>query len=119
MQREDAYLLDMYVSAQPIQARTAGLSRADFFHDRDVQDIVCWHIQIIGEAAGMIPEDRRATLPDIPWRQIRAMRNIVVHRYFRLDLTPIWEVIAVDIPALIAVLEPLIPPEEEGPTTSV
>ena len=55
------------------------------------------HLEIIGEAAANIPEERRALAPDIPWRQIVGMRNTLVHAYFDVDWNEVWNVINRDI----------------------
>lgn len=54
----------------------------------------------IGELVGNLSEDFRAEHSDVPWRQIRAMRNIVAHKYGTIDPDTTWEIIREDIPAL-------------------
>ena len=54
----------------------------------------------IGELVGKLTEEFRAQHPDIPWRQIRAMRNIVAHNYGTVDPETTWEIISDDIPEL-------------------
>ena len=54
----------------------------------------------IGELAGNLSDGFRAAHPDIPWREIKLMRNIVAHRYGTVDHTITWEVAENDIPAL-------------------
>ena len=70
-------------------------------------------IEIIGEAASKISRPVRDAHPEIPWQSIIGMRNRLVHEYFRIDLPTVWKIVQNDIPALIAQIEPLIPPEEE------
>lgn len=50
--------------------------------------------------------------PEIPWLQIIALRHRIAHDYFHLDRVRMWDIVQHDIPALILLLEPLIPPEE-------
>ena len=68
-------------------------------------------IQIIGEAARKISPAYKESHPQIPWTQIIGMRNRLVHEYFRVETEIVWEVVERDIPALIPLLEPLVPPE--------
>jgi len=58
------------------------------------------HLQIIGEAARVIPEEIRALAPEIPWHQLAGMRNILVHGYFEIDTDLVWDAVARDVPAL-------------------
>ena len=54
----------------------------------------------IGELVGKLSDDLREKYPEIPWRQIKAMRNIVAHRYGTVDPEITWEIMQDDIPAL-------------------
>jgi uncharacterized protein with HEPN domain len=49
---------------------------------------------------------------DVPWRQIAGFRDVVVHDYSRVDLQEVWRIVQEDLPTLITLLEPLVPPEE-------
>jgi uncharacterized protein with HEPN domain len=69
-------------------------------------------IEIIGEAARAVSETTKAAHPEIPWVPIVDMRNHLIHRYFRIDLPRVWDVVQNHIAPLIAQLEPLIPPEQ-------
>ena len=68
-------------------------------------------IEIVGEAAAQVTESTRIELPDIPWSQIVAMRNRVVHAYFNVNLDIVWQTVKKDLPLLIAGLERFVPPE--------
>ena len=63
---------------------------------------------IIGEAVMHIPEPVRAKVQQVPWRQIRAMRNIIAHVYFGVDLQKVWTTATVDIPVLIPQMQELL-----------
>ena len=69
-------------------------------------------VENIGEAASRISADTRQAYPEIPWSQIVGMRNRLVHAYFDINLDILWQVVQDDLPALIAQLEPLVPPGE-------
>jgi len=57
-------------------------------------------MEIIGEAARAIPQDFKELHPEIPWRQIVAMRNIIAHIYFDINADRIWAVVVDDLPVL-------------------
>jgi uncharacterized protein with HEPN domain len=62
-------------------------------------------IEIIGEAGARVSEEGRAATPDLPWPEIVAMRNRLVHAYFDVNLDIVWETVRKDLPALIIVLQ--------------
>lgn len=80
-------------------------TRADLERDRQLRRALIQCFVVIGEAASRVPAPTRASLPDIPWRDMRNMRNIVVHAYFGVDLDILWETATNDLPGLIETLE--------------
>lgn len=111
MWRDDAYLLDMLNAARKIQSFTQGMNEDEFRKSELHQQAVMRLIQIIGEAARKTSEDYKQLHPEIAWVQISGMRNYLIHEYFRINMDTVWQVIQVHIPALIAHLEPLVPPD--------
>ena len=73
--------------------RYTSRGREVFFNDELVQTWVIRHLQIIGEAARVVPNDIRSTATDIPWPEITGMRHILVHDYFGIDLELVWAVV--------------------------
>jgi len=57
-------------------------------------------IEIIGEAARHVSDETRSKFPNIAWKEIAGLRNILVHEYFGIDADLIWQIITVDIPEL-------------------
>jgi uncharacterized protein with HEPN domain len=82
-----------------------GRARADLESDRQLRRALIQCFVVIGEAATRLPAQSRARLPDIPWRDMRNMRNLVVHAYFGVDLDILWDTATSDLPGLIATLE--------------
>lgn len=71
-----------------------------FLGDSVYHNAVSLCILQIGELSGNLTENYRASHPDIPWREIKLMRNIVAHRYGTVDHTITWDVVVHDIPIL-------------------
>ena len=69
-------------------------------------------VEIVGEAAARVSEGTREKHNGIPWAQIVAMRNRLVHAYFDIDMDQVWKAVTEDLPTLINMLEPLIPTGE-------
>jgi uncharacterized protein with HEPN domain len=82
-----------------------GRTRADLDHDRMLRRALVQCVQVIGEAASGLSPEARARLADIPWREIRRMRNVLVHAYFGISLDILWRTIVEDLPPLIQALE--------------
>ena len=109
MAHEDytVYLGHMLDAARWVERRVAGVSRAEFDQNIDMQFAVA-HLQIIGEAARKVDETDRNVLPQIPWRQITGMRHRIVHDYTRLNLNIVWKTSTEDIAPLIAELSKIV-----------
>jgi uncharacterized protein with HEPN domain len=93
--------------------RHAECSKESFERDELLQTWFLRHLQIIGEAARGIPEDIRAQAPEVPWRQITGMRNVLVHGYFEVDTDLVWDTATRDVPGLKPALERLLAALEE------
>lgn len=92
-------LSDIVEAADKIAVRVAR-SRPNFDADEDLQIVLVHLIQVIGEAASGLSDELTSDHPQVPWRQIVATRNRVVHDYFEVDLDILWDVAAVDVPRL-------------------
>ena len=79
------YLDDILESINQIRAYTADQSEETFANDRKTQDAVIRNLEIIGEAAGNIPEQIKKMEPEIDWRKISGLRNILIHEYFGIN----------------------------------
>lgn len=66
--------------------------RNAFFDDSMVQDAVIRNLEVIGEAVRSLPPELKRRHPEIPWRSITALRNVLIHEYFGVDLEIVWRV---------------------------
>ena len=87
------YLDDILSAIQSIEEYTQNLVYDDFAKDKKTQDEVVRNLEIIGEASNQLPESVRASAPEIEWRKIVGIRNILAHEYFGVSLPIIWDVI--------------------------
>ena len=66
-------------------------------------------VEIVGEAASAVGTETVARYPQIPWRQIRGMRNRLVHGYYEIDLNIVWDTVENNLAPLAAALEEFLP----------
>ena len=99
MRRDDERLADIIEAAEKIAVRAAK-GRAAFDADEDTQIVLVHLIQVIGEATAGLSDGFIEEHPEVPWRQIIATRNRVVHGYFEVDLDILWDVAVIDVPDL-------------------
>ena len=114
MQRDDAYLLDILIAAREALTFVQGITWEEFERSSLHQSAVIRPLEIIGEAARQIAQQTRDAHPEIPWEQMTGMRNRLIHEYFRVDVKTVWDTLQNDLPQLITLIEPLVPPEEEA-----
>jgi uncharacterized protein with HEPN domain len=79
--------------------------RRDLDTDRMLVQALVKSIEIIGEAGARVSEEGRDATPDVPWPEIVAMRNRLVHAYFDVNLDVVWETVRKDLPDLVAALQ--------------
>ena len=81
------YLIHIMQSISAIEKYLQGVSKETFLESEEKQDLISRRLEIIGEAVKQLPEEFKNKHPDIPWRDIGDMRNILIHVYFDVDYT--------------------------------
>jgi uncharacterized protein with HEPN domain len=103
---------DILLSLDKIARYVAEMDYQTFRTDDKTVDAVERNLQIIGEAAANLPEWLQTRYPDVPWHQMRGLRNILVHRYFGVDLSIIWQTLQEDLPPLVPQLQHVLKQEK-------
>jgi uncharacterized protein with HEPN domain len=96
----ELYLHDIWESIIAIEEYTQNVSEEKFYLNRQVQDAVIRRLEIIGEAAKNLDEDFRNKYPNMPWKKITGLRDVIAHEYFGVKLERIWEIVKTDLPEL-------------------
>lgn len=94
------YFDDILDAVSNIEEFTRGISFLEFEADKKTLHAVLRNLEIIGEACRQIPRTIKAQYPQIPWRRISAMRNVITHEYFGVDTEIAWKVCQKDIKEL-------------------
>lgn len=95
------YLQDMLDNAEKALDFVGSMELDQFFEDEKTSYAVVRALEIIGEAARKIPEDVRANIPELQWREISGMRNKLTHEYFGVNMKVVWRTVREDLPPLI------------------
>jgi uncharacterized protein with HEPN domain len=99
---------DMMEAITAILEYTQGMDLNQFSAERKTVDAVVRNLIIIGEAAVRVPEELCLKHPEIPWYEMRGMRNFVVHEYFQTSDRVVWDTVQVDLPPLLKMLQKLL-----------
>ena len=99
MRSDHERIEDILEAADKIRIRLVD-SFEEFYTDEMLQVWVIHHLQVIGEAARGISQEFRERHPDVPWRKTIALRNILVHEYFGIDMGQVWMMSQEDLPQL-------------------
>ena len=111
MSRDDAYLVDILESAKIALEYVAGKSWDEFYEDMQCQDAVLRRIEIIGEAARHVSPQTQKKYPQIPWRDLTVLRNLVIHQYDAVDINQVWDTVQNKLPSLVKEISKIVPPE--------
>lgn len=109
--REDdlVRLRHMLDAARDVISFTRDTTRKTLDSDRKLTLSLVKSIEIVGEAASKVSKQAQQQCPKIPWADIVAMRNRLIHTYYDIDLDRVWDTVISDLPPLITELEKLIP----------
>ena len=92
------YLEDMLTSMLRIEEYIGEMEFKEFKMNYMVVDAVVRNFEIIGEAAKNIPDQIKEKYPEIPWKKMYGLRNLISHEYFGVDYEMIWQIITEDLP---------------------
>ncbi|MBV8754240.1 MAG: DUF86 domain-containing protein [Hyphomicrobiales bacterium] len=96
---------DILETIERLQGKMAGKTFIDFENEWELKFIVQRGIEIISEASRRIPDEMKASRPDIEWRSIATIGNFIRHEYHTISDKVIWDVVQVDLPALKVAIE--------------
>jgi uncharacterized protein with HEPN domain len=80
------YIQDILESIEAIEEYVQSTTEEQFYRNRQVQDAVLRRLEIIGEAVKNLDEDFRNRYPEIPWKKVAGLRDVLIHEYFGVSL---------------------------------
>lgn len=108
-----AYLWDMLEAARHVEGFTRDLSYEAYISDPMRRMAVERALEILGQAASRVSASFREAHPEIPWRRIVGLRNVLAHEYGEIRHDRLYEIASRDTLALIRHLEPLVPRDSD------
>ncbi|MEA2570117.1 MAG: hypothetical protein QOI24_2118 [Acidobacteriota bacterium] len=109
-ERDAANLWDLRKFAIELSMISEGMSAADYTNDPVRRRALERVLGLVGEAARRVSEPFRAAHPEIAWRQIVGLRNLLAHEYERVDDAVVWQIISGSVPPLIEAVTAMLPP---------
>ncbi len=108
MQRDQQSLIDISDSISLIFEYLEATNWSEFANNSKDQDAVIRRLTIIGEATKRLSNELRDCYPEIPWRKMAGLRDVVVHKYDEIDLDVLREIVDVNLPEVFRLLQPLL-----------
>ena len=94
------FISDILNGIKNVESFLKNISKEDFIKDIEKQSAIVRQLEIIGEATKNIPNSFREKYPEISWKKIAGLRDIITHAYFNIDLNITWDIIKKDLPNL-------------------
>ena len=110
--RDDDRLAHMLAAARKAVALTADRTRGDLDDDEVLALALTRLLEILGEASKGISAATKERYPDLPWSQMAATRDRLIHGYFSVDLDIVWEIVRHDLPPVVAALDAIASGED-------
>ena len=108
MKETKIYLNDILENIEQIERDIEGMSKEEFLKDNKTQRSVLWGLAIIGEATKNVLGEMKERYPEINWKGVIGMRNIIIHRYSTIEMEDIWYVIKNKLQELKHVISELL-----------
>jgi len=105
------FLTDIRDCANRILGYTMDKSFGEFIENQMLIDAVVRNLEIIGEATKNLPDTIRQRYPQVEWRKIAGLRDIVIHEYFGIDYEILWDIIQNKIPDLVVKIQEVLKKE--------
>jgi uncharacterized protein with HEPN domain len=102
------YLTDIDDAISAIQSYSKDITYNQFLGDRKTREAITLNFVVIGEAIKKIPLEVINRYPDVPWKEFAGMRDKMVHGYFQISPTIMWETIQHDLEPLASVVKMLL-----------
>jgi len=108
MRDERLLLKDILVALDRIDSYTRGMNSETFAADEKTVNAVIYNFLVIGEAVKLLPPVVTGNSPEVPWRQIAAMRDKLTYAYFSIDYELVWKTVTIVLPLFRAMIQKIL-----------
>jgi len=105
---DEDFLNDIKEALRRIMAYMVGISYEVFLTDTKTQDAVIRNLEIMGEATKNLSPDLRAKYSDMPWKEMAAVRDRLIHHYFGVNFDIVWNIVALELPNVAERIQELV-----------
>ena len=98
--RPKVYLKDILEAINEIEKYTQNIGEVEFYASDIVIDAVIRNLEIIGEATKKLPQEIKESYPQVPWKDMAGMRDVLIHDYSGVKLEIVWKTIKKELPEL-------------------
>lgn len=99
------FIQDVFDAIGKINSYVSGITgEKELKNDEKTYEAVIWNFTVIGEAVKNIYEEVRKNNPEVEWKEIMAMRNLMVHEYWGINEGVVWDAIKNNLPELKSVI---------------
>jgi len=102
MRRDRERVVDILEALDSLMQSLQECTEREFFSNDVICSASAYKLTIVGEAAARISDEMKERNPEIEWRKVVGLRNVLVHQYFGIDWAMVWEVASVEAPILRA-----------------
>jgi uncharacterized protein with HEPN domain len=100
MRRDRERMMDVLDALDSLARSLRGFTEVEFLSNELIYSASAYQLTIVGEAAAGVSAEMRERYPQIEWRKVIGLRNVLVHQYFGIDRPMVWQVAMVEAPAL-------------------
>ncbi|MBI1827487.1 MAG: DUF86 domain-containing protein [Planctomycetes bacterium] len=110
MDRDSVYLADIYVACREIASFLGKRSKDEFLADNQLSSAVVRQLEIVGEVTKRLSTAFRSAHPELPWKDMAGLRDVLIHQYDEVDLDLVWDIATVKAPEVGEIIAKLLPP---------
>jgi len=115
MVKDDAIFMGHMLEYALLVAETIeGYAEEDLVRSRDLLHLVVYRLHVIGEAARNVSVETQRLHPEMPWSEVIALRNRLIHGYFDINASVVFKIASGELPGLITVLKAVVPSEYQA-----
>lgn len=107
MRDDTIYLQHIFNSIEIIEKYTS-VGQEQFMNESHWQDATIRQLEIIGEATKQLSDDLRTQYPEVPWRKLAGLRDVLIHNYLGVDLNTVWHITQTNLPVLKKQIETIL-----------